>query len=701
MSAPAALVAPSRRPTRGSDARRAASASSTEQWAWTGADEFTPLGDRVDAPPLPLPAITARRRVVLVRHGQSTWNAEGRIQGSSDFSRLTPKGVQQAETTHEMVRCRCCRCCWGLGAGGWGVAAVLRGQAVALERGRGRWLACHTHTHTHTPPPPSPPPPPPTPPPTTTHARAQLRGEAFGALFVSPLARARQTADIVARGAGLEARVLPALREVDLYSFQGLVKAEGKQRFGAAYASWQAAPADFSIDGRAPVRELWHRGSIAWQTILTAPCGDPQQRQQQQQQQQQGDGDDGSSGGSSEGGGGSAAQRAADCVLVVAHNAVNQALLGTALGLPPRFFRRLLQSNGATSVLDFEPPQGPGAPVRVTVDRLNQSPGPPFKADGGRAAGGRVVIVRHAATAGSADGLLLGSSDEPLSPLGVVQAGRVAELLLDVGVRPRARASMHNALAPTTPARRPLSHCALALAFPQARPQSLSLLTRLSPFHTCAPITKHPDEKVDVLLTSPARRCASTAELIAGLQAAPRPSGSNGGGGGGKDGGKDGGGGGGMPRVLMLPELRNLDVGLWQGQPGGLVRGRPLPPDAEDLGEFWARAGAAWGRALAEAAPRSAVGSRESGGGRTVVVVAHAAVAAALVCHCLGLGPEGLPLFRFSAAGVTVVDLPGGPQEPGVVRTLNYTAHLGRFAPPITPPGDAAEADMCGIEGCF
>ena len=49
-----------------------------------------------------------------------------------------------------------------------------------------------------------------------------------------------------------------------------------------------------------------------------------------------------------------------------------QALLGTALRLPPRYFRRLLQSNGATSVLDFEPPQGPGAPVRVTVDRLNQ-----------------------------------------------------------------------------------------------------------------------------------------------------------------------------------------------------------------------------------------------------------------------------------------------------------------------------------------
>jgi hypothetical protein len=82
----------------------APSAATTEQAAtWTGSDAFTQYGDRVDAPPLPLPPITTRRRVVLVRHGQSTWNAEGRIQGSSDLSSLTPKGVAQAETTRDMV----------------------------------------------------------------------------------------------------------------------------------------------------------------------------------------------------------------------------------------------------------------------------------------------------------------------------------------------------------------------------------------------------------------------------------------------------------------------------------------------------------------------------------------------------------------------------------------------------------------------
>ena len=51
-----------------------------------------------DFPPIP-----RAKRVVLVRHGQSTWNEEGRIQGSSDYSVLTTKGESQAETSRQML----------------------------------------------------------------------------------------------------------------------------------------------------------------------------------------------------------------------------------------------------------------------------------------------------------------------------------------------------------------------------------------------------------------------------------------------------------------------------------------------------------------------------------------------------------------------------------------------------------------------
>ena len=73
-------------------------------YQWTGTDEFDELDDRKALPPLALPCLKSPKRIVLVRHGQSTWNAEGRIQGSTDFAVLTSKGEDQARKTHDMVR---------------------------------------------------------------------------------------------------------------------------------------------------------------------------------------------------------------------------------------------------------------------------------------------------------------------------------------------------------------------------------------------------------------------------------------------------------------------------------------------------------------------------------------------------------------------------------------------------------------------
>eukprot|EP00878_Enallax_costatus_P007368 GHUV01007717.1.p1 GENE.GHUV01007717.1~~GHUV01007717.1.p1 ORF type:complete len:340 (+),score=19.49 GHUV01007717.1:20-1039(+) len=234
-----------------------------QTYAWAGSDEFSSLDDRKDLPPLPLPPIQTRKRIVLVRHGQSTWNAEGRIQGSSNFSGLTAKGTAQAETTRDM-----------------------------------------------------------------------LSGDNFESLYVSPLTRATQTADIITQGRQLTTKTLPVLREIDLYSFQGLLKSEGKSRFGDEYIMWQKQAEAFTIDQHAPVRELWYRASLAWQEMLAAP------------------------------------ER---CALVVAHNAVNQALIGSALGLTARYFRRLLQVNALrkqlsiSDALHFEIIADSSCEVRVCV----------------------------------------------------------------------------------------------------------------------------------------------------------------------------------------------------------------------------------------------------------------------------------------------------------------------------------------------
>ncbi|CAI7925548.1 unnamed protein product, partial [Closterium sp. NIES-54] len=256
-----------------------------------------------------------------------------------------------------------------------------------------------------------------------------------------PLQRSARTAEVI--WAARTAPMIPLhdLREIDLYSFQGLFKEEGKARFGENYRMWQKDAANFEIDGHYPVRELWARAAACWQEILR-----------------------------SEG----------RSVLVVAHNAVNQALVATATGLGPEYFRLLLQSNCGVSVLDFVPHYKPHAhthtpdeavppykahdyshthsdagavPVDaaaeegmegeeyllpyVCLNRLNQTPAPPVMtggASGGRKARARVILVCHGDTTSSTQRRFPESSSEPLSMLGVVQARKTAELLLDVRV---------------------------------------------------------------------------------------------------------------------------------------------------------------------------------------------------------------------------------------------------------------------------
>lgn len=71
------------------------------------------------------------------------------------------------------------------------------------------------------------------------------------------------------------------------------MKNEGKAKYGAAFRQWQIDAPNFNIDGHYPVRELWARARSCWTKILT---------------------------------------HESRSILVVAHNAVNQALVATAIG---------------------------------------------------------------------------------------------------------------------------------------------------------------------------------------------------------------------------------------------------------------------------------------------------------------------------------------------------------------------------------
>ena len=117
-------------------------------------------------------------KLLLVRHGETDWNRDGRWQGGSD-TRLNDVG---------------------------------REQARALAQ--------------------------------------QLDGE-IDVLYSSDLARARETAEIVAAKLGLEVRLDPRLRERGFGSWEGLTTTEIEERFADAHRRWLAGEGAGADDAEA------------------------------------------------------------------------------------------------------------------------------------------------------------------------------------------------------------------------------------------------------------------------------------------------------------------------------------------------------------------------------------------------------------------------------------------------------------------
>lgn len=443
-----------------------------------------------------LPALEATKRVVLVRHGQSTWNEEGRIQGSSDLSVLTSKGLSQAETNRQM-----------------------------------------------------------------------LLSDTFDVCFTSPLTRSKRTAEIIWGDREEEMILELDLREIDLYSFQGLLKHEGKEKFGNAYRQWQIDAANFNIDDHYPVRELWVRAESCWNKILA---------------------------------------HEGKSVLVVAHNAVNQALVAAAIGLGTEYFRILLQSNCGFTVLDFTP-RPEGGPPNICLNRLNQTPNSPISSgtSEGRETSKRIILVCHGATQRGTEGSFPNMGFEPMNMLGVIQSQKTAELLLDL--------------------------------------------------------------KLSCIICSPRIASVDTATAISEVQAAADCLGADC-----------------TPRYVDVKNMLDLEVEpfLQQAQKN-LADSIPVRSgwlDGLDDGvvtELWNQSKKAWHSLLHEL-------SDESEPEQNVVVIGHPAIHIALICHCLNLTTEWMGSFHLDTGSISVIDFPDRPAGRGVVRCINYTAHLGRWSIPVT-----------------
>ena len=86
-----------------------------------------------------------------------------------------------------------------------------------------------------------------------------LRRYRPAAAYVSPLARARETAEIALTGAGVPLVHLEALRELSLGEWEGCTVDDVRQRPGDPYGAWVRAPLDCPPPGAEPLPDVHAR----------------------------------------------------------------------------------------------------------------------------------------------------------------------------------------------------------------------------------------------------------------------------------------------------------------------------------------------------------------------------------------------------------------------------------------------------------
>jgi broad specificity phosphatase PhoE len=100
-------------------------------------------------------------------------------------------------------------------------------------------------------------------------AGRRLAAAGLAAVCTSPLGRARETAEIIARACGREASVIEAFVDMDFGDWQGLRLTEVERRFPELYQTWRTAPAEARIPGAESLVEVKERAVAA----ITALAG--------------------------------------------------------------------------------------------------------------------------------------------------------------------------------------------------------------------------------------------------------------------------------------------------------------------------------------------------------------------------------------------------------------------------------------------
>ncbi len=148
----------------------------------------------------------------------------------------------------------------------------------------------------------------------------------------SPLLRPKETAEIILQHhPDVPLELVDDLKEISHGLWEGALEAEIEQSFPGMLEQWQHAPETVQMPEGENLQQVWERTIAAWDGIVQK-----------------------------------AMQRPGETTMVVAHDAVNKAILCYVLGLGPEYFWCFKQGNGAVSVIDYS--KGPEKPVLTSMN---------------------------------------------------------------------------------------------------------------------------------------------------------------------------------------------------------------------------------------------------------------------------------------------------------------------------------------------
>lgn len=164
----------------------------------------------------------------------------------------------------------------------------------------------------------------------TGRSQAQKAAEFLKAVSLnqavsSPMLRPKETAEIILQPhPGVSLELDDNLREISHGLWEGKLEAEIEQEYPGLLQRWQQSPETVQMPDGENLQQVWERAIAAWDAIVESASRHPQP----------------------------------STTLVVAHDAINKAILGYVLGLGPEHFWSFRQGNGAVSVIDY--PETPG-----------------------------------------------------------------------------------------------------------------------------------------------------------------------------------------------------------------------------------------------------------------------------------------------------------------------------------------------------